>query len=69
LDIAADGVEVNGDQGVLWGRFALAFTFESNGRQRSLRNAGTYLMVLRRTADDEWRITHRLWDDPVARAD
>jgi uncharacterized protein (TIGR02246 family) len=69
LDIATDGAEVNGDQGVLWGRFALAFTFESDGRQRSLRNAGTYLMVLRRTPDAEWRITHRMWDDPVAQAD
>lgn len=69
LDITTDGAEVNGDQGVLWGRFALAFTFESDGRQRSLRNAGTYLMVLRRTSDAEWRITHRMWDDPVAQAD
>ena len=49
MDITTDGAEVNGDQGVLWGRFALAFRFESDGRQRSMRNAGTYLMVLRRT--------------------
>lgn len=69
LDITTDGAEVNGDQGVLWGRFALAFRFESDGRQRSMRNAGTYLMVLRRTPDTEWRITHRMWDDPVAQAD
>jgi uncharacterized protein (TIGR02246 family) len=69
LDITTDGAEANGDQGVLWGRFALAFTFESDGRQRSMRNAGTYLMMLRRAPDSEWRITHRMWDDPVAQAD
>jgi uncharacterized protein (TIGR02246 family) len=69
LDITTDGADVNGDQGVLWGRFALAFRFESDGRQRSLRNAGTYLMVLRRTQDARWRITHRMWDDPAAQAD
>jgi uncharacterized protein (TIGR02246 family) len=69
LDITTDGAEVNGNQGVLWGRFALAFRFESDGRQRSMRNVGTYLMVLRRMPDTEWRITHRMWDDPVAQAD
>ena len=69
MDITTDGAEVTADQGVLWGRFALAFSFEMNGQQRSLRNAGTYLMVLRRQADREWRITHRMWDDPVAQQD
>ena len=34
-----------------------------------MRNAGTYLMVLRRQPDGEWRITHRMWDDPLARQD
>jgi uncharacterized protein (TIGR02246 family) len=69
LDITTEGADVHGDQGVLWGRFALAFSFEVDGQQRSLRNAGTYLMVLRRQADGEWRITHRMWDDPVAQQD
>jgi uncharacterized protein (TIGR02246 family) len=69
LDITTDGAAVHGDQGVLWGRFALAFSFEMDGQQRSLRNAGTYLMVLRRQAEGEWRITHRMWDDPVAQQD
>jgi uncharacterized protein (TIGR02246 family) len=66
LDITTDGAEVDEDHGILWGRFALAFAFENAGRRQSVRNAGTYLMVLRRSADGEWRITHRMWDDPVA---
>ena len=57
---------MDGRTGVLWGRFTLAFSFEDAGRMRSLRNSGTYLMALRREADGEWRITHRMWDDPVA---
>ena len=60
---------MHGDVGTLWGRFALAFTFESEGTPRSLRNVGTYLMVLRRQPDGEWRISHRMWDDPIARPD
>lgn len=66
LDVTTDGADVRGDAGVLWGRFTLAFSFETDGRQRSLRNAGTYLMVLRKQADGHWRITHRMWDDPIA---
>jgi uncharacterized protein (TIGR02246 family) len=69
MEITTEGADVHGDRGVLWGRFALAFSFEIDGQQRSLRNAGTYLMVLRRQADGEWRITHRMWDDPVAQQD
>jgi uncharacterized protein (TIGR02246 family) len=66
LEITVDGADVDGHIGTLWGRFALAFSFETAGRLRSVKNAGTYLMVLRRDRDGEWRITHRMWDDPVA---
>ena len=67
LDLTTDGADISGDAGTLWGRFTLAFSYEEAGTTRSLRNAGTYLMVLRRQDDGEWRITHRMWDDPIAR--
>ena len=69
LDITTDGAEASGERGILWGRFKLAFSFEAEGRRRSMSNAGTYLMVLRHTPDGGWRITHRMWDDPVAAPD
>jgi uncharacterized protein (TIGR02246 family) len=69
MDITTDGVDASGDQGVLWGRFTLAFSFEVDGHRRSMRNAGTYLMILRRAPDGAWRITHRMWDDPIAQQD
>jgi uncharacterized protein (TIGR02246 family) len=69
LDITTEGADVQGDFGTLWGRFHLAFSFETEGKRRSVSNAGTYLMVLRRQPDGEWRITHRMWDDPVAQQD
>jgi ketosteroid isomerase-like protein len=40
-----------------------------DGQRRFMRNAGTYLMVLRRAPDGAWQITHRMWDDPVPRQD
>ena len=66
LEQTVDGERVEGRTGVLWGRFTLRFSWEAEGETRSLRNAGTYLMVLRREADGRWLITHRMWDDPVA---
>jgi uncharacterized protein (TIGR02246 family) len=65
LEITTEGATVNGDTGTLWGRFTLAFSYEDDGRRRSVRNAGTYLMVLRRRSAGGWLITHRMWDDPV----
>jgi uncharacterized protein (TIGR02246 family) len=65
MDITTDGADASSDRGVLWGRFTLTFSFEVDGEPRSVRNAGTYLMVLRRAPDGAWRITHRMWDDPV----
>jgi uncharacterized protein (TIGR02246 family) len=65
LEITTDGANVDGHIGTLWGRFALVFSFETEGQLRSVSNAGTYLMVLRQQPDGEWRITHRMWDDPV----
>jgi uncharacterized protein (TIGR02246 family) len=66
MDITTDGARANGEAGTLWGRFTLAFRYEDEGKTRSLRNSGTYLMVLRRHPGRGWLITHRMWDDPAA---
>lgn len=65
LDLTTAGARAEGRTGVLWGRFTLAFSYPTEEGTRSVRNAGTYLMVLRREPDGQWRITHRMWDDPV----
>jgi uncharacterized protein (TIGR02246 family) len=67
LDITTADVEIDGSTATLWGRFALTFSFPVEGQLRSVSNSGTYLMVLRRQESGEWLITHRMWDDPVAR--
>ena len=67
LEITTDGADLDRHHGILWGRFALAFSFETKDGRHSLRNVGTYLMVLRQQSNGEWRITHRMWGDPIAR--
>jgi uncharacterized protein (TIGR02246 family) len=65
LDITTDGAQIDGQIGTLWGRFSLAFSYRDGGQTRSVHNGGTYLMVLKRQSDQQWRITHRMWGDPI----
>jgi uncharacterized protein (TIGR02246 family) len=66
--MTTDEIRGNGDIGYVWGKFSLAFNYEEKGQKKSLSNAGTYLMIVRRQASGSWLITHRIWDDPVAQA-
>jgi uncharacterized protein (TIGR02246 family) len=52
-------VEVHGDLAYVFGRFALAFTFEGKQTQ----SEGNQLMVARRDAG-EWKIAALTWNDP-----
>lgn len=59
--------EISGDGNLAYarGRFELAFEMDVEGQTRMFRNEGNYLMLLRRGDDGVWRITHRIWNDPV----
>lgn len=52
--------EVEGDRGVLWGRFDLGF--EDDGQHYAYE--GNYLLVGAKGPDGAWRITHLTWNDP-----
>lgn len=58
-------VRGNGDFAFVWGRSELAFTYEG----QTFRNEGNYLAVLRKGDDGRWRISRRIWNDPVAETD
>ena len=63
--MTTDEISGNGDVGYVWGKFSLAFSYEEKAQKKSVSNAGTYLMIVRRQASGSWLITHRMWDDPV----
>lgn len=48
------------------GRYAITFSFEAEGRLRTLSNAGNYMMVFRSVGGD-WKIARYIWNDPVPR--
>lgn len=55
--------EVGGSEvfAFLRGRFVLEY--EWNGG--TYANEGNYMMLFARAADGEWKITHRIWNDPM----
>jgi len=52
-----------GDLGFARGEFDLSFTYAGSKTEQH----GTYLMILRRGPNGVWRISHRMWDDRIAR--
>jgi ketosteroid isomerase-like protein len=62
--------EIDGNEHLAFvrGRFDLAFEFEAEDGTRKVKNGGNYLMLLERDGGGSWRITHRMWNDPVPQA-
>jgi uncharacterized protein (TIGR02246 family) len=61
--VTVDEVGGSGNFGFARGSFVLDFSWEDRGKAVSRRNRGNYLMLFRRGAAGEWRISHRMWGD------
>lgn len=46
------------------GHDAVAWTTKANGIETRFSNAGTYMNVMKKTADNSWKIRAHMWDDP-----
>lgn len=46
------------------GRSRVDWTVEDNGKKTDFFNAGTFLTLMKKMPDGEWKITHQMWDDP-----
>jgi uncharacterized protein (TIGR02246 family) len=57
--------QVGGSGPTAWalGTYQFDFWWEADGKRTERRNRGNALMVFRKSADDEWRISHRMWSD------
>jgi uncharacterized protein (TIGR02246 family) len=57
--------EVGGNDDVAYvrGTFKLSFTYEDGSNKLERTNNGNYLMIMKRQADGNWRISHRMWGD------
>lgn len=64
MEVTVD--EVGGNCGLAFARGIDEIAWSGGGRTRSQR--GTYLNVFRKTAGG-WKISHHMWDDPVAQVE
>ena len=55
--------EIAGTEEIAYARGRFELSFEWNGTIYS--NEGNYLMLFGRGEDGEWKITHRIWNDPI----
>jgi len=55
----------HGDIGFVRGSFALGFEYDGN----AYSGGGQYLALLRRSRNDTWRISHRMWSDQPRETD
>ena len=49
------------------GRDEVAWTTEQNGKTTSAAHEGTFLNVLKKQPNGEWKLSHHMWDDAVER--
>jgi uncharacterized protein (TIGR02246 family) len=57
--------DIGGDAHVahVWGTDEVAWITEQNGRQVTASHKGTFLNVLKKQPNGEWKISHHMWDD------
>jgi ketosteroid isomerase-like protein len=46
------------------GGFELRYWYMDEDTRHEVTNKGNSLMLLRREADGQWRISHHMWGDP-----
>ena len=59
FEVHRDEIDGAGDLGYVRGWFTLGFDYDGD----TYRSGGSYLSILRRDAEGNWRITHRMWSD------
>jgi uncharacterized protein (TIGR02246 family) len=59
----ADEIAGTADMAFVRGHFVLEYASGSPGQEKRFKNAGTFVMLMRKRAG-EWLITHHMWDDP-----
>jgi len=65
LEVVIKGLGGDGQVAYVWGTDEVAWITEQNGKQTAASHKGTFLNVLRKQANGEWKISHHMWDDEI----
>jgi uncharacterized protein (TIGR02246 family) len=69
LKLKLDIKDIGGDNHIAyaWGFDEVAWSTTKDGKTTTVSNKGTFLNVLKKQANGEWKISHHMWDDPLPR--
>ena len=65
LIVSIEKIGGDGEIAYVWGTDEVAWTTVQDGKTTSSVNKGTFLNILQKQPNGEWKITHYMWDDPV----
>ena len=66
LTVTLTDIGGDGQIAYVWGTDEVAWTTVQNGKTTTTSHKGTFLNVLKKLPSGEWKISHHMWDDPVA---
>lgn len=66
LKLTLQGIGGDGRIAFVWGTHEVGWTTVQDGKATSSSNKGTFLNILKKQRNGDWKISHHMWDDPVA---
>lgn len=66
LVVTPESIDGDGQIAYVWGTDEVAWTTVQEGKTVTASHKGMFLNILRKQPDGEWKMSHHMWDDPVA---
>jgi uncharacterized protein (TIGR02246 family) len=66
LELVIKDIGGDGQIAHVWGTDEVAWVTEQDGKQQTSSHTGTFLNILRKQPNGEWKISHHMWDDRLA---
>jgi uncharacterized protein (TIGR02246 family) len=65
LAVTLESIGGDGQLAYTWGTHEVAWTTTQDGKTTSSAHKGTFLNVLRKQSNGDWKISHHMWDDAI----
>lgn len=66
LTLSIENIGGDAQLAYVWGHFEVGWKTVQDGKTITSSNKGTFLNVLKKQPDGEWKISHHMWDNPEA---
>jgi len=65
LAVTLEGIGGDGQLAYAWGTHEVAWTTTQDGKTNDSSHSGTFLNVLKKQRNGDWKISHHMWDDAI----